>query len=130
MINSKFTIHIHYQKAKRMKEHWDLRVLHPSKSKAYSFALPKAKLPKDGEKLLAIRTPDHHASIMKLDGNLKNGDRMEILDSGKCQIVKDTDDRKGFILNGKNIKGFYLLIKTKNQGKVDSWLIMKSTKKF
>ena len=129
MINSIFTVHIHYRKSHKMNQHMDLRVLNPSKTKAYSFALPKARFPEGNEKMLAVRTPDHSVKIMKLEGNLQNGDRLEIYDQGKCKIVMDSDDRKGFVLEGKNIKGFFIFIKRNNYGKSDTWLVFRSNKK-
>ena len=70
-IMTKYTLHDHYRKKMR-RSHWDLRIIRPDKKRVWSFALPKAKIPKKGEKILAIQTEDHHLSIMDFEGPLDN----------------------------------------------------------
>lgn len=119
MIKTHFTIHEHYRKGVR-RIHWDIRIVRPGKTRTWSFAIPKAKMPKRGEKLLAIKTEDHKLDIMNREGTLKNGDTLKILESGKCEIVKYSDRYIGIIFKGKTFNGHYGFIKTGE----DKWLLI------
>ena len=108
-----------------MRDHWDFRVLRrPNANSAYSWALPKSSFPSGDEKLLAVQTPDHSKKYMSFEGNLKNGDRVEIYDSGECDIISDTPNRKIFNLLGKKVKGIFILIKTQSANE-NSWIILR-----
>ena len=122
MIKSHFTIQIHKQKNK---SHWDLRVLNKNKSSLLSWAIPKCKFPKIGEKLLAIQTPNHAISYMTYHGKLKNGETVELYDGGLCNILKYTNDRLILDFKGTRIKGVYKLVKIHSKDKNVKWLLMK-----
>lgn len=126
MIRTKFSVQIHRLRAKRS-EHFDLRVLDPRRLKLWSWALPKARFPEDGEKLLAIRTPDHPVSYIYFQGVLKkSGDTVKLHDSGICEILVNKSFLKIFHFHGKNVDGIYNFIKLSRSK--DSWLITKSKK--
>lgn len=125
MTKSKYTLHEHYRK--RMKRsHWDLRILRPDKKKAWSFALPKEKVPERGQKLLAIRTPDHKLGILNFEGTIdgdthsSSGDTITILEKGECDIVKDSSSHISIIFKGKKLKGLFGFIYLRK----DQWLLI------
>jgi len=119
-IESRYTLHAHFRKKMR-KEHYDLRIVRPDKKKAWSFALPKADIPVQGKKLLAIRTPDHDLKVMDFEGRLKEtGDTIKILEQGKCDIVKNRLSHISILFHGKALDGLYAFV---NIGK-DNWLMI------
>jgi bifunctional non-homologous end joining protein LigD len=124
-MKSKFSIQIHKRKNIT---HWDLRVLSPKKTHLISWAIPKEKFPKKGEKILAIRTVDHKVNYLNFSGTLNSGDKVEIYDIGDCDIIKWKQDLIIVKFSGKKIKGVFLFIKMKNS-KQDDWLILRSGKK-
>lgn len=95
---------------------------------AYSWAVPKAKMPKPGEKVLAVRTFDHDVDYMRFSGDLPPG-------YGEGKVNLDFHDKVDVIeSNAKKIKfnvyntgtevERYNLIKTKG----NSWLLANNTK--
>jgi len=107
---TRFTIHDHYA----THHHFDLRI--KKGDKAPSWALPKAHIPsKDGERILAVRTPDHDLKWMSFKGEIPEGEygagTVDIYDKGKCIIYKwgSTIVVEFF---GNKVKGFYSLVKT------------------
>jgi hypothetical protein len=45
--------------ARRARRHYDLRLIDPDAHRAHSWAIPKARLPDPGERLLAVQTFTH-----------------------------------------------------------------------
>lgn len=121
MINSVFSIQEHYRK-KQKRSHLDLRILDPNKNILISFAIPKFKLPEKGDRLLAIKTEDHNIDYLDFEGTLKNGDKVSLLDKGKCKIITLKKHIITIKLNGKKIKEVYTIIKIING---DNWIIFK-----
>ena len=116
----RFVIQLH--KADKAGEHFDLRLENDNGSMS-SWVIPKHHLPKDKEKLLAIKVEDHPVSYMKFEGEIKSGygkGTVKIYDSGTYEEI-DGGNSKVFKLNGKKEKGYYNLIHTKG----DHWLITK-----
>jgi DNA ligase D-like protein (predicted 3'-phosphoesterase) len=117
--NSKFVIHDHYASH----HHFDLRI--KKGNKLSSWALPKAHVPeKDGEKILAVRTPDHDLYWMTFKGEIPKGEygagTVDIYDTGKCVIYKWSSNIV-VKFEGKKTKGYYSLIKTKG----DNYLFLR-----
>lgn len=128
MIKTTFVIQEHYRKKMR-KSHYDIRIVKPSKDKAFSWAIPKMKFPEDNEKVLAIRTPDHKLSVLKLiDSTLSNGDRIKTIDKGNCVIVSISDNRIIFTFDGKLLNGKYVFINIGANNNNENWLIKKLNK--
>lgn len=115
----KFVIHNH----KATKHHWDLRLEH--KGVLESWALPKHRLPKGKERLLAVQTEPHPLSYAKFEGKIPEGEygagMSTIHDSGKYELIKWEKDTIKFKLNGKKEKGAYTLHKTDRK----NWMIMR-----
>lgn len=120
LINTIYTLHEHTQKNKRV--HWDLRIVRKDKRKAWSFAIPKSKLPEYGEKVLTIRTDDHSLKIINLEGPTKSGDIFKILEKGKCAITKLHSNHIVIRFSGTILNKTYGFIHIKD----DNWLIIAS----
>lgn len=66
-----FGVHEHH--AERAGLHFDLRLGDRKSGIAHSWAVPKAKLPQPGEKLLAVQQPDHTLHYMDFRGVIREG---------------------------------------------------------
>ncbi|MFZ8801436.1 MAG: DNA polymerase ligase N-terminal domain-containing protein [Candidatus Calescibacterium sp.] len=145
MTEGEFVIHQH--KAKRL--HWDLRLEVPSTpddfeqmdKKSYellgikvenkdtvmwSFAIPKAKEPAKGEKLLAIETEPHPVEYNNFEGKIPEGmygaGDVKIYDRGKVKWISVKNNRVVFELEGEKIKGKFILFFFKEEGGQRKWL--------
>ena len=116
-----YALQKHYSK-RQNKTHYDLRLGTPSLG-LYSWAIPKAKLPEEDEKLLAIRTPIHRHSYKNFKGVIPTGygaGKVEVADSGFADIHKATPKNVRYSIQGQPGTS-YQLIKTKNK----TWLFFK-----
>jgi len=117
----RFVIQRH--KAKRAGEHFDIR-LENDKGAMSSWAVPKHRMPKGSDRLLAVKTEDHPISYMKFKGTIPEGEYgagvMEIHDSGTYEEIEKKDGKIAFRLKGKKEKGIYMLFRT--DGK--KWMFM------
>lgn len=103
--------------------HFDLR-LENDNGTMTSFAIPKHKLPTDGERLFAQQTEDHPIAYNKFKGEISEGygkGDVKIHDSGTYELVEWKRDTIKFKLKGSKEKGAYTLHKT--DGK--KWIIMR-----
>ena len=122
-LKTRFSIQDHWQK-KPNSSHLDLRILNPRETTLWSWAIPKHRLPNIGEKMLAIRTPNHKVSYMYFSGKLDNGDTVEVFDRGKCKIMVLTQNLIVVNFSGNRIRGIYNFIKL--VGSEDAWLVSRS----
>jgi DNA ligase D-like protein (predicted 3'-phosphoesterase) len=102
--------------------HFDLR-LENDEGTMSSWAIPKHKLPKGKEKLLAVKTEDHPLSYRSFKGEIPSGygkGKMDIHDSGTYEEIEGNGNKIVFKLKGKKEKGTYKIFKT--DGK--KWMIM------
>jgi hypothetical protein len=97
-----------------------------------SWAVPKHKLP--GEKpLLATETEDHDIHYLNFKGTIPEGNygagTVDIFDKGTFELV-DLDYDKKYVVkfNGKKVKGYYVLVKTKP--KQFLWIKVKDTSEY
>ncbi len=72
----KMTVQEHH--AERAGLHYDLRLIDPETGDAHSWALPAAKLPAPGEKVLAVQQPTHTSEYSLNFGK----DKLETINSG------------------------------------------------
>ena len=81
---------IDYHEAHRAGIHFDFRIKYPHKDKLMSWALPKARFPEVGEKLLAVQTPDHEMDWLSWQGEIPKGEygggKVTIYQSGMLDI--------------------------------------------
>lgn len=120
----RFVIQLH--KAEKAGDHFDLR-LENDKGSMTSWVIPKNHLPKNKEKLLAIKTENHPISYMDFKGIIPEGygkGKVSIHDSGVYEEIEKESSKIVFKLNGKKEKGTYVLFKTNK----NYWLLMKSVK--
>ena len=119
-----FVIHEHH--ASHL--HWDLRLEMNRVLK--SWAIPKSPPTKKGIKRLAIQVEDHPLSYADFEGEIPEGNygagKVEIWDNGNYELIKKTPKEIEFKLDGKKLKGGFVLIKTNYGSKPEkSWLWMK-----
>ncbi len=114
---------IHKHQASHL--HYDLRL--EMSGVLRSWAVPKPPPTIKSEKRLAIHVEDHPLEYAKFKGTIPEGNygagKVEIWDNG-TYMLKSKDEKKiEFELNGKKLKGNYVLVKT---GYVkNGWLWMK-----
>lgn len=148
---NKYMIHHHSTLRKPNRPHLDLRVLAPIEKEglleeyerkrhfnktpepppkvnglvAYSFAIPKGRLPKEGERLLAVETephPQEYIEIKKMEipkGEYGAGTLKEF-ESGTYEVLDSTEHSTTFRLKS----GIYKLYKPPHLRK-DQWYITK-----
>ena len=120
-----FGVHDHH--AVRAGRHFDLRLGDPSTHIAHSWAIPKSKLPEPGEKLLAVRQPDHTVAYMDFKGMLPEGygyGKVGLHKRGKTEITFSDERMVKFNLyEGREISE-YVLVRT---GGPTKWLLQNVT---
>lgn len=127
MEKTKFVIHEHDAKTAGL--HWDLRIKRGSRLK--SWAIPKHRVPEKHERLFAAETPDHSLVWYDYQGTIDDGygkGTVKIYDQGICKIFYWKNDAISFELQGKKIKGRFMLVKMQDFGKGKkrpSWLFIR-----
>lgn len=119
-----FVIHKHF--ARNL--HYDLRLEMNSVLK--SWAVPKEPPMTKGIKRLAIKVEDHPLEYAKFKGTIPKGHygagKVEIWDRGTYELKEKDNKKIEFKLNGKKLKGNYVLVKTEYGAKPEkSWLFFK-----
>jgi len=102
--------------------HWDLRL--ETNGVLKSWAIPKQ--PSETEKRLAVQVEDHPIGYAKFEGIIPEGQygagKVIIWDKGTYETV-DVSDKKIIVkINGKKLKGIYVLVKFKPP---KNWLFFK-----
>ena len=72
--------------------HYDFRIMYLRSNKLASWALPKARLPKNpGDKVIAIRTADHDPVWLQFQGEIPEGEyghgTVKIAQKGELEII-------------------------------------------
>ena len=115
-----FVIHEHH--ATHL--HWDLRLEMDGVLK--SWAIPKEPSTDPSIKRLAVQVEDHPYDYKDFEGTIPEGQygagTVKIWDRGTYEIIEKTD--KGFVIkiNGKKLKGIFVLVKFKPP---KNWLFFK-----
>lgn len=90
-----------------------------------SWAVPKEPPSTLGVKRLAIQVEDHDLSYIDFEGVIPEGEygagSVEIWDSGTYTLVSRSNEQIKFILNGRRLKGSYILLKIRGK----NWLFFK-----
>lgn len=112
--------------AKRAGKHYDLRI--HLDGRAVSFAVPKARLPEIGERLLAVRTPDHIEEYSDFEGRIPDGQMgagtvRKVFD-GHVDLLKSDDVGLHLRVHdeGAGRSRDFVLVRTP-RGKHDHWLL-------
>jgi len=111
--------------AKRAGKHIDFRIGAPNLG-LYSWAIPKATLPKPGQKLLAVQQPLHEYPYINFKGRLPEGygeGTVKPLEKGKLVITSIKPGKITFTLGSRKHPERFALIKT--EGK--NWLLINTT---
>ena len=109
--------------------HWDFRLEIDGVLK--SWAIPKQPPKQKNLKRLAIETEDHPLGYENFEGTIPEGNygagKVKIWDKGTYELLEIEENKKiEFNLNGKQLKGKYVLIKTSYGNKPEkSWLFFK-----
>lgn len=141
-----FVIHAH--KAKRF--HWDLRLEVPSsdddferiefesyknlgievrkrKTVMWSFAVPKAKFPDKGEKLLLIETEPHPVEYNSFEGmipeKMYGAGEVKIYDRGTVKWLEVRPKKINFELVGEKVNARFSIIQFSKEEKKWLWLL-------
>ena len=124
--NKKSIFVIHRHEASHL--HYDLRLEINKVLK--SWAVPKEPPTTKGVKRLAIAVEDHPLDYADFEGIIPEGNygagKVEIWDNGTFELIKKNSKEIEFKLQGKKMKGTFVLIKTKYGSKPEkSWLFFK-----
>ena len=107
--------------------HWDFRLEIGGVLK--SWALPKGIPMSEGKRNLAVQTEDHPLEYISFAGEIPEGEygagTVTIWDSGSYSIKDSTPEKYEVVLEGKVVKGKYVLIRFKKAGDKE-WLIFKT----
>ncbi|MGB9132401.1 MAG: DNA polymerase ligase N-terminal domain-containing protein [Methanosarcina sp.] len=94
-----------------------------------SWAVPKQPPKKAGTKRLAVQTEDHPLAYADFEGEIPAGEygagRVEIWDRGTFELLKLKDKEIVVTLHGEELKGDYVLIRTKYGKEEKGWLLFK-----
>jgi len=119
--------------AKKAGKHYDLRLVDPWSDYAHSWAIPKSKLPRAGEKpVLAIQTPTHTSNYALTFGAKKpehiakgyGAGTVQIKHKEPVQLTSSPDFIKFKRQKGRGQEENFVLFRTKG----DSWLLRNVTK--
>jgi DNA ligase D-like protein (predicted 3'-phosphoesterase) len=109
------------------KLHWDFRLELDNVLK--SWAIPKKPPIKPDVKRLAIQVEDHDLNYIDFEGEIPEGlygaGTVKIWDKGTYEMDSRTDKKLVFYLNGKKLKGKYVLLKFEKAGE-NNWLFFKA----
>jgi ATP-dependent DNA ligase len=115
---TKFVIQEH--KADRAGRHFDLRIVH--RRRAVSWAIPMKgsrrnlmRFPREGEKWLAVRQPDHNLAYMDFEGTIPSGlgkGTVKIWTSGMLDLLKIEDGNVHLKILEGPASGSYVLVST------------------
>ena len=117
-----FVIHKHHA----TNLHWDFRL--EMKRVLKSWAIPKQPPKTKGLKRLAIQVEDHSLKYATFKGEITEGygkGTVEIWDKGTYELIEKDSKKIEFKLNGKRLKGNYVLIKTGYGKNKKGWLFFK-----
>lgn len=141
-----FVIHEHRSK----KLHWDLRLEVPAteddfeiiekesyrklgfdikkrETVMWSFAVPKAKFPKKGEKLLLIETEPHPVEYNSFEGvipeKMYGAGEVKIYDKGKIKWIDVNPKKIKFEMIGEKIRAIFSIVRFAKEEKKWLWLL-------
>jgi len=115
-----FVVHEHH--ARNL--HWDFRLELDGVLK--SWAVPKEPPLEPGIKRLAILVDDHDISYATFTGEIEEGygkGSVKIWDSGAFDMESRKEQKMVFILDGKKMKGKYVLLKFEKAK--NGWLLFR-----
>lgn len=146
-ITTRYVIQRHF--AKRAGEHFDLRLM--INGRGISFAIPKHRMPKNGENLLAVLQPDHIEEYFDFEGEIpefteagtgwfggilkllgfnvgelvrnKGAGLVEIFAAGEADVISCDSGKVVFELPDGPAAGRYVMINTEGGPRGDHWIL-------
>jgi bifunctional non-homologous end joining protein LigD len=124
-----FVVHEHHAR----RHHWDLRL--EVDGVLASWAVPKHPSMDPKVKRLAVHVEDHPLDYAEFEGTIPAGEygagEVAIWDSGTYTVAGDPgpqieDGKFEFVLDGKRLKGRFVLVQMKGEGG-KNWLLMKKS---
>jgi bifunctional non-homologous end joining protein LigD len=119
----KFVVQEHH--ASRL--HYDFRLERDGVLK--SWAIPKGPSMSLSDKRLAIAVEDHELKYGDFEGKIPDGEygagQVIIWDSGTYEPIKWTDNEIQFVLDGRKLRGAFVLVKLQRSKKGNEWLLIK-----
>lgn len=108
--------------------HWDFRLEMERVLK--SWAIPKEPPTEKGIKRLAVHVEDHPLEYANFHGKIPEGNygagEVKIWDKGTYELKFKDDKKIEVVLDGKKLKGNFVLVKTNYGNKPEkSWLFFK-----
>jgi len=128
---NRWTLAVQHHEAAKAGPHFDLRLVDPDAGKAHSWAIPKARLPQPGEKLLAVQTfthtPDYALHFGEKGpqtiGSGYGKGKVQMVMKEPVEVVEADRDKVRFnVYAGKDISE-YLLRRTHD----NKWLLQNTT---
>lgn len=113
----------HHKDRKRRDAHYDLRLGTKENKGLFSWAVPSAKLPEQGNRKAVFQTPIHPHSYADVQGRVGSSD-VRIERKGKALINKVTPNTFSFTLDGAAIPVRYSLVKLPPRGNKKTWLLV------
>ncbi|PIX32097.1 3'-phosphoesterase [Candidatus Bathyarchaeota archaeon CG_4_8_14_3_um_filter_42_8] len=104
--------------------HYDLRLEMDGVLK--SWAIPKEPPSVLGVRRLAVQVEDHPVEYANFEGTIPEGEygagTVEIWDRGTYKLIERKEDKLIVEINGKKLKGIYVLLRFRDQ---KNWLFFK-----
>jgi bifunctional non-homologous end joining protein LigD len=92
-----------------------------------SYAIPKARLPEDDEKVLMVQVEEHPVEYMHFEGEIPRdeygGGTVKVYDKGFYKVVDADPKRMVIEFEGEKVKGKYAIVYLKD----DQYLLTKVT---
>jgi len=94
-----------------------------------SWAIPKGPSMDPSEKRLAVQVEDHLLDYIDFEGTIPEGEygagTVAIWDQGTYTLLEKKEDEIKFSLEGKKLRGSFVLVKLKRSKKRNEWLLIK-----
>jgi DNA ligase D-like protein (predicted 3'-phosphoesterase) len=113
-----------------IQKHWATRLHHDLRLEfegvLKSWAVPKDPLEANKRRLLAVQVEDHPLDYANFEGLIPEGQygagKVKIWDKGTFELINKKENKIIFKINGKKLKGNYVLVKFKPP---KNWLFFK-----
>jgi len=94
-----------------------------------SWAVPKGPSLDPADKRLAVEVEDHSLEYIDFEGAIPEGEygagRVVIWDQGSYELIEMKKDKMVFFLEGKKLRGKFLLVQLKKSKTGKDWLLIK-----
>jgi len=99
-----------------------------------SWAIPKGPSMDPSDKRLAVLVEDHPLEYIDFKGTIPEGEygagRVAIWDHGTYTLLEKKEGEIKFFLEGKKLRGSFVLVKLKRSEKGKDWLLIKHKDEF